>query len=167
MRPLLYILNVWVAYLVCCQVMCLCIGLHVRTGWPWACVDHSSRKKTCIAENFLWWLTKTNSWKQSVTKGPLAQGFWSRRGWQFEEAGLWAAKVKGWMETWLFISSWYHHKVSPPASYLWSVLSDFTLGFVMLKQAPQKERVCNCPGSCIHFIDHSDSFARSNIVKFS
>lgn len=130
MRPLCYILNVWVTYLVCCQVMFMCIGLHVRTVWLCVClcvwrsscvpvctgsVDRSSRKKTCVAEKFLWSLTITNSWKQPVTKWPLAQKFGDLGGHCWKTLGCEGLSGRtGWRGGCLYMSAWYHHKSHHP-----------------------------------------------------
>lgn len=92
--------------------MFMCVGLHAYTVWlrAHACVcvkervcvctdsvDRSSWKETWVAENFLWSLTITNSWKWSVTKTGQWQRFFFFRseGSLFEEVGLWVAKWRG------------------------------------------------------------------------
>lgn len=128
MRPLCYILKVWVTYLLCCQVMFMCVGSHVLTVWLWVCegarmcvctgsVDCSSWKRTCVAQNFLRSLTITSSWKQPVIKWPLARfGDW---GSLFPKFGLWIPKRRDWIERWLFIRiNLVPPQVSSPVSYL-------------------------------------------------
>lgn len=69
--------------------MCVCVCIRTDS------VDRSSWKETWVAENFLWSLTITNSWKWSVTKTGQWQRVFKSEGSLFEEVGLWTAKRRG------------------------------------------------------------------------
>ncbi len=133
MRPLCCILNVWVTYLVCWQV--LCVGLHALTVWLCACVWRRMCVCVCVFAQaqwivvpgrkpellrILWSLTITNSWKRPVTEtGPVAEDFfWEWGGRCVRKWGC--ERLKGGTEwgRWLFMSGWHHQTLSSPFSFL-------------------------------------------------
>lgn len=117
MRSLRCVLNVWVAYLVCCQVMFMCVGLqqgYSQCVCVCVCTDsvhRSSWKESCVAENFLRSLAITNSWKRPVTHSSQWQWvFWRTRGHSLSKWSFKQLKRRHWKELWLFMSNWYHLK---------------------------------------------------------